>query len=130
MIFGATMKTVFPFGRCSNKFCETSPSGKTLLPGQFARRNLEKIQVEGCKTSVCVQLHFGANFALAVRDGLGKLRACLDFHENTVISSNIEYCIIPKLYCRIIGIFWHTIVSMVRTPRRNGCFLIFVEIQG
>ena len=30
-IFGATMKTLAPFGKCSNKFCGTSPSGKTFL---------------------------------------------------------------------------------------------------
>ena len=31
MIFGATMKTLNSFGKCSNKFCGTSPSGKTFL---------------------------------------------------------------------------------------------------
>ena len=31
MILGATMKTLTSPGKCSNKFCGTSPSGKTFL---------------------------------------------------------------------------------------------------
>ena len=31
MIFVATMKTLYAFGKCLNKFCGTSPSGKTFL---------------------------------------------------------------------------------------------------
>ena len=41
--------------------------GLSIAPGKFVGRNLEQIQVEGCKLSVCVQLHFGANFALIAK---------------------------------------------------------------
>ena len=41
--------------------------GASLSRGKFVGRNLEQIQVEGCKTSVCVQLQLGANFALAAK---------------------------------------------------------------
>ena len=77
MIFGATMKTLSALGKCSNKFCGTSPSGKTFLkyltmdlpiaPGKFVGRNLEQIQVEGCQPHICVQLQLGANFALTAK---------------------------------------------------------------